>query len=401
MPCWALETLPGRGVPAGVVFEDNEVYQNHFAGIRIRGSIPVTIQSCEIRSNGRAGIAIDVDSDVKVSNCTIFKNGRAGINMDETATTAVQRSRIYENKMAGIRIWRDGEKTGHVSVVKIADNKIYRNDQAGVRSMPQHQSQVDLTVTGNEIYQNMKAGVRVENNTRLEAKGNNIYGNGTAGIIAHESVVPPELDIYQNRVSLNQAAGIHVLNGVTGRIGIRNNWVFNNHRAGIVCGLWNNSDTDLIDVEIINNTVVSNGSSGQGAGIMNNSKGKAIVMNNILAYNYVTGINLRRCGRYSYNLLFANGDVGNCCDDFDSAPYWIESLQLGGCAGRGRGDLICDPRFVDPDNYDFRLQDNSPAIDAGHKYDDTSLPPSQGTERNDMGATGGPYAASKSTGVLE
>ena len=62
----------------------------------------------------------------------------------------------------------------------------------------------------------------------------------------------------------------------------------------------------------------------------------------------------------------------------------------------GSVDPECDPmEFVDPDNYDFHLQDRSPAIDAGKDmtiYQDASLPPSKGTGRNDMGATGGPYA---------
>ena len=394
-PSMALEALPERGEGAGFVLEDNVLYQNHFAGVRIQGNIPVTVKACEIHSNGRAGIAIDTHSEVRMSGCNIFQNGRAGINISEAATTVIKNNRIYQNKMAGIRIWRNGEKVGYVSVVKIANNRIYRNDQAGIRSMPQHQSKVDLAVVGNEIYQNKKAGVRVENNTKLTAKGNSIYGNGTAGVISHDSVVPPELDIYQNSVSFNQAGGIHVLNGVTGRIGIRNNWIFNNHRAGIVCGLWSTPNIDLIDVEIINNTIVSNGSSNQGAGIRNDSRGKVMIMNNILAYNYTTGIITKGCRRYSYNLLFANRNVGNCCDDAYSAPYWIESLQLGGCEGRGKGGIVCDPLFVDPDTYNFYLQDASPAIDAGHKYEDASFPPSQGTNRNDMGATGGPYAATQ------
>jgi hypothetical protein len=118
-------------------------------------------------------------------------------------------------------------------------------------------------------------------------------------------------------------------------------------------------------------------------------------MNNIVAFNYVSGIMTRGCKRYSHNLMFANGEVGNCCENPHTAPYWIESLQLGGCQKRGDGDLITDPMFVDPDNYDFSLRDGSPAIDAGDKYDDISMPPSQGTSRNDMGATGGPYAVTQ------
>jgi hypothetical protein len=57
---------------------------------------------------------------------------------------------------------------------------------------------------------------------------------------------------------------------------------------------------------------------------------------------------------------------------------------------------------VDADNYNFYLQDESPAIDAGHIYEDTSLPPSKGTNSNDIGATGGPYAANRTNnGVME
>jgi hypothetical protein len=287
------------------------------------------------------------------------------------------------------------------------NNRVYGNDQGGIRSMPQGHRKVDLTIIENSIYRNRKAGIRVENNTKLTAKGNEIFKNGTVGIVSHESIVPPELDIYQNSVSFNHGPGIHVLNGITGYIGIRNNWVYNNERSGILCGLWSNPDDEQLNVKIINNTIVSNGRSGQGAGIINDSNGKAIIINNIIAYNYVTGIRVGACKGYSYNLLFANGDVANCCDDVHSAPYWIESLQLGGCGERAKGDLVCDPLFVDPDNYNFFLQDASPAIDGGKNmsiYEDASLPPSKGTKRNDMGATGGPYATTntfRNDGVME
>ncbi|PLX47111.1 MAG: hypothetical protein C0612_11205, partial [Desulfobulbaceae bacterium] len=59
------------------------------------------------------------------------------------------------------------------------------------------------------------------------------------------------------------------------------------------------------------------------------------------------------------------------------------------CPGREKGDLIGDPLFVDPGNYNFYLQDKSPAIGAGKDvYQDSNT----SSFRNDMGATGGPYA---------
>jgi hypothetical protein len=262
--------------------------------------------------------------------------------------------------------------------------------------MPESDGRVDLSMVGNDVCHNRNAGIRVENNTRLTARGNRIYDNGAAGIVSFESEIPPRLDIYQNRVFFNRQAGIHAVNGITGSIGIRNNLIYNNLRSGIVCGLWSEPNTERLDLEVINNTLVSNGSSDQGAGIRNDSDGRVLIMNNIVAYNYVTGIRAKGCQGYSYNLVFANGDTGNCCDDPHSAPYWIERFQFQGCRERGEQDLICDPLFVNPDHYDFRLQDQSPAIDAGKDgdiYDDDSSPPSKGSARNDMGATGGPYAA--------
>lgn len=406
----AVEDGPSTIERRRAIIEDNALYQNNLAGIRIRGSLPVTVKTCEIYSNGRAGIVLDHRAQVTVTGCNIFQNGRAGIDVEEAVHTTIEDSKIYENSRAGVRIWKSGQEVGKERVrqeVKIANSRIYGNDQAGIRCMPTGGTNVDLAVVGNEIYQNKMAGLRVENDTDLTARENSIYENGTAGIISSESEVPPELDIYQNSVSFNRGAGIHVINGVTGKIGIRNNWIFNNDLSGIACGLWSDPDGRQLNVDIINNTIVSNGSSGQGAGSMaqmgdltdqgvgirNDSRGKTVIMNNIVAYNYVAGIMTRRCHAFSYNLLFANGDVGNCCEDPQSAPNWIESVQLGGCWKKGRGDLIADPLFVDPDNYNFLLQDGSPAIDAGHVYEDTSYPPSKGTIRNDMGATGGPYAA--------
>ena len=388
--------VSGQGPARVVIIEDNAVYQNKLTGVRIRGTIPVKITSSTIYSNGRAGIYADKRSRVTLADCDVYKNGRGGINIDEAQLTTVEKSKIYGNKLAGVRVLAVGQEETNPAAIKISQSRIHNNEQAGVRSMPESDGRVDLSMVGNDVYDNRNAGIRVENNTRLTARGNRIYDNGTAGIVSFESEIPPTLDIYQNRVFSNRQAGIHVVNGITGSAGIRNNLIYNNLRSGIVCGLWSEPNVESLNLEVINNTLVSNGSSDQGAGIRNDSDGRVLIMNNIVAYNYVTGIRAKGCRGYSYNLVFANGDTGNCCDDPHSAPYWIERFQFQGCRERGEKDLICDPLFVNPDKYDFRLQDKSPAIDAGKDmdiYNDASFPPSKGAARNDMGATGGPYAA--------
>ena len=349
-PCAAQEGVPTEMGKEVVIIEDNELYENNLTGIRIRGNIPIAIKACKIHSNGRQAIYVDGRTiavgkypQVMVTGCDLFQNGRSGVNIEEAARATVENSRIYKNKKGGIRIRRSGEQKGGLLKVEIANNSVYSNDQAGIRSMVEPDGEVDLVVVGNNVYKNKRAGIRVENNTKLTAKGNNIYGNGQAGIISFESVIPPTLDIYQNTVSFNRQSGIHILTGVTGRIGIRNNLIFNNHLSGIICALWGSSTSQMLNIDIMNNTIVSNGSSNEGAGVRNDSKGKATIMNNIIAYNYVTGIRTRKCEEDSHNLVFANGDVGVCCDDPHSAPVRVESVQFASCRARGEADLICDP----------------------------------------------------------
>ena len=384
-----MEDVPGKRGPGSIIIEDNEIYQNNLVGIRIRGNLPVTVKKCQIYSNGETGIRFDTQSQAVLSGSSVFQNGRTGINILEADRITIENNRIYKHPLAGVRILGSVENKKHTLLVRIAGNRIYLNRRAGIRAMPRPVGRIDLAVVGNSIYQNETAGVRVENNTRLTAEGNQIHDNEGAGIMVHESVIPPELDIYRNRISFNNGEGIQIVNGITGRIGISNNWIYSNYLSGIGCGLFHSPISKLDNIKIMNNTILSNGSGYEGSGIRSDSKGKVIIMNNIVAYNYQTGIRTEDCGGYSYNLLYANGETGNCCADPLSAPFRIEWEQYAGCPGRGRGDLIGNPLFVDPDNYSFSLQDKSPAIGAGRDvYQDSNT----SFYRNDMGATGGPYA---------
>ena len=59
----------------------------------------------------------------------------------------------------------------------------------------------------------------------------------------------------------------------------------------------------------------------------------------------------------------------------------------------GQGNFSFNPIFYSPSN--FALVDGSPCIDAGSpnpSFNDLCFPPSAGTNRNDMGAYGGPGA---------
>lgn len=71
-------------------------------------------------------------------------------------------------------------------------------------------------------------------------------------------------------------------------------------------------------------------------------------------------------GIWAHNLWWKEGGCAD--DDFDLA-----SAQEYLASGRGVGDVVADPLFVDPENGDFRLKKDSPALRLGFKEWDTSL----------------------------
>jgi len=105
------------------------------------------------------------------------------------------------------------------------------------------------------------------------------------------------------------------------------------------------------------------------------------------------------------NVAYLNGAIslGYSCEYSSSTDSFTFNLEQAGiktsnCSGTG--NLEADPLFVDPENGDFHLQPNSPAIDAGDPTDDFSLEPSGGGGRINMGAYGNtPEATLKGASV--
>jgi len=360
--CQGMDRRPPPETPAAVIIEDNTIYENGRAGLRIRGTTPVEITQCTLHNNGRAGLNLEQQADVRVRNNSIYHNELAGISLNDIKQIKVENNTIHQNGTGGVRIRKSTYSQNLSSTVTVNKNRIFLNGAGGIHAIPMADTLIELTVTDNTINGNKRAGIRVANNTRLTAAHNRIFDNGTAGIasFAFESSFP-FLNLYQNRIYFNHGSGIHIDSGVTGEFGISNNWIYNNHRAGISCGLWKDTGDDLVDIVIVHNTIVSNGSNGLGSGIRNDSDGDVVIYNNIIAYNFATGILNNNCSDASYNLLFANWETSSFDETSDNALFRTEKEQYAGCSGRSRGDLITEPMFKDPDNYNFTLTKDSPA----------------------------------------
>ncbi len=126
---------------------------------------------------------------------------------------------------------------------------------------------------------------------------------------------------------------------------LSNNLILNNSDSGITL-------FSYASPRIMHNTIVGNGFGSAydmgGAGISVGPFNSEVIQNNILVSNH-GGINSMQDSNSSnqHNLIWGNVD------------------NYVGDAIVGQGDLSVDPRFVDAPAKDYRLQADSPAIDAG------------------------------------
>ncbi len=368
---------------ATVVMEDNEIYGNNKAGISIRGSQPVHVRGCRLYNNGTSGIRAFAHSRIYMDNTSVYANRTGGIEMKEGELLHVRKASIYGNGEGGVRVKAGETRAGLVTSVDIRDSRIFLNSQGGISIKSPAPVHTTAIIARNAVFRNGKSGVRIEDDVWMTAWDNVLIDNATGGISA---VAPggklPVMDIFQNRICFNEGAGIFVQAGRTGRYGISNNWIYNNFRVGIGCGLEDVSWRDKSRIAIFHNTIVANGAGAIGAGIRDDSGGVVVVRNNIIAWNARTGMMIGNCHDATHNLLYANGETSDF-DENDENAYLFERLQYAGCPTRGWGDIIEDPQFLSPDQYDFSLRESSPAQDAGEEID---TPYFRQFGRTDMGS---------------
>ena len=169
--------------------------------------------------------------------------------------------------------------------------------------------------------------------------------------------------------------------------GILRNNIIHNNTAGDYGG-------GSFDGIIYNNIIYGNSStanSDEYEGRCGGLYASGVVYNNVIYDNYS---NYEIGGLYSESTCFNNIIWNNYAPQ---SPQYSGSSPKYCCiqnwSGSSNGNISIDPLFIDPENGDFHLQNNSPCIDAGDpnpEYNDGVLPPGKGTVRGDMGAYGGP-----------
>jgi parallel beta-helix repeat protein len=282
------------------------------------------------------GIVLERNINALLKNNQIIGNQIYGIVLYNSSQATIQNNQIKGNQSNGIFLSDSSQAT-------IQNNQIKENQFHGISLVNSSQA----TIQNNQISQNIRQGVYLSSQATIQ--NNQIKGNQYNGIFLSDS---SQATIQNNQIKENQLHGISLAN--SSQATIQNNVIAKNKYTGVYS--WHTS-------------------------------GKINVVNNIFYYNaeekepntcdYEANINMKpeNLGVVAYNLfiggraLFRNG-----CYEMNSLPNNL---------------LNVDPKFVDPENGDFRLLSNSSAIGAG----DPSIKNPDGS-RSDMGAYGGPNASS-------
>ncbi len=302
-------------------------------------------------------------------------------------------------------------------------------------------AQSPIHVTGNlDVLQlTIEAGVTVlfEGNYRMKILGVlNAAGTEQDSIVfeAAESNAAGWAGLYFNNASANSTLSYCRVSDVTANpalqisgtdLTIKHTVIKHNEASGLTitnsavtlerCNILNNGQTGIVtdnngQVELIACRIFSNGDRG-----VETAQGQITARNSLIAFNAEEGILLSATGdalECVNSVVAYNGKEGivnidgthtvkNSIIYFNSAVQQIATVSGGGEVSysaveqliTGVGNIMQDPQFAS--TRDFTLGASSPAIDAGDPstvFEDRYFPPSQGGQRNDMGAYGGPYA---------
>lgn len=218
-----------------------------------------------------------------------------------------------------------------------------QNDDFGVNGVTWWgESGEGTRLTNSVIYHHMHCGIKRSNDGSsgsLLIEGNIIFGNGTDGL-DHGIYMPSDgARIIGNIIFDNASYGIHAYTKPANLVIKRNIILDHANSAGLILG--------GPASEVYNNVIVSNNT---GVLYFRGDSNNNIVKNNILAFNDKESAIDTYLGVPTANIDNYNGYFPGVADP--NIPP-------------GPNNIYQDPRFVDAENGDYRLRDDSPYLDRG------------------------------------
>jgi hypothetical protein len=312
-----------------------------WAGLRIIGSgQPSSLDHVEIAfaSSGLGLVAQNGSPHLTVSNCDIHDNAGNGIALSPTldyniisGNVRILQSRIHANGDSGIFLTSNAQDCdGSYSEPNIVGNEIYGNGAAGIKAWPE----VDI---------DLACSPKVTSRVGGEISGNVIHHN-PIGIDAFANRFLPEANI----CSFNAA--------------IQNNLIVSNLSIGV--RLDQNSNGRVYP-KVVNNTIAYNG----GPGMWHSGHiYSGFTLQNNAVVNNMEGIHADTAGFVPTNGVVAFNDVSG-----NTNANWINyAANFGDLTTTNRNEtpadefmnISVDPQFLAPGN--FHLQSSSLCVNAGN-----------------------------------
>ncbi|MCL2072304.1 MAG: T9SS type A sorting domain-containing protein [Marinilabiliaceae bacterium] len=324
------------------------------------GAVSDCLISENVSTNG-LGAGIYNNAGGIVSNCKVTENtgdlGGGIYNYNGTINNCIASENVV--KTSGGGIYNSGE--GIVSNCTVSENKTTIGSSGGGIT------NVNGTIIDCIISNNM--AIASTNYSGNSAYGGGIY-NQDKGIVINCTVIGNST--YAEKSNSVNGGGISnsgtLINCiVSGNTVSSSSPSSTNNRGG---GIFNNYDGIVLNCLIIGNTTSSTDATAitTGGGVYNYG---GTVANCTVTDNTTTGdgagiYNID--GTIANNIIWKNNDT-QIFNTGNNSTIAYNAIQ-GGFAGDGNIDISDDninggPMFVDPDNDNFRLMNNSPCIDAG------------------------------------
>ena len=340
-----------------------------------------------------------------IRNANGEEGSSAGIELEHSSNNQIINNTIENNTMDGIFIVGDSSNNA------IRDNTINSNERSGIFLYANSGKPSNNTISGNTVsfnsfdYGTEMNAIMVENGDGNVIEGNMIMNNAHGalliGLDSSFNIVQDNYisgnsakDYYRDRASVSfwhttgpgnvmrrnivigtvgggfgEGAPIYFGSGIildyaTGGVIVENNLVYDNTGCGI--DVFNSSNNT-----VFNNVFYSNKDSTYGATapwvaeirVAGTGSHDNLIKNNIAYADddvYSLRIETPSNNIENYNDLYRHS--GGSLLYFDGSSYSLADYQ--DVSGQGQNSISQDPLFIQPPN-DFRLQADSPAIDAG------------------------------------